>query len=64
MEILLALVVFGLMAAFTIYGYTRAQAASRARERGDFSRGDAFAMVAGNDTRADTPTSPDPKKTD
>lgn len=60
MEILLAIVVFGLMLAFALYGYSRSQAA--ARGRGDFGRGDNFAMVAGNNARADSPSSPNPDK--
>lgn len=62
MEILLAIVVFGLMLAFALYGYSRSQAAARARGRGDFGRGDNFAMVAGNNARADSPSSPNPDK--
>jgi hypothetical protein len=56
MEILIALVVFGLLGAFTLYGYSRSEATARAR--GDFDRGDRFAMVPDRETRADSTTSP------
>ena len=38
MEMLLALVVFGVLGAITIYGYLSSERSARERERGDYSQ--------------------------
>jgi type II secretory pathway pseudopilin PulG len=56
MEIILAIVVFGVLGAITIYGYRDSERAARERSRGNFDRGHTMAAVSGaQDQTARTP---------
>ncbi len=58
MEILLAIIVFGLLGAITIYGYSQSMKASRTAGRGVGGKSDNAAMVSGGGSREDGPSSP------
>lgn len=50
MEQLLALVVFGILGAITIYGYMSSQKSAHERDRGDFSQERPMAMTSSRES--------------
>lgn len=50
MELILAILIFGLLGAFTIYGYRQSEQSARERERGDYSRDHPVAMSSGQES--------------
>jgi hypothetical protein len=55
MELLLALVIFGVLLAITVFGYRQSEGEARRRGYGDFGRSDPTAQAASRDEQRDPP---------
>ncbi len=55
MEQLLAIVVFGILGAITVFGYISSQRSARERSRGDFQSGHVMAGTSGSQSDQQRP---------